>query len=294
MTRHGPAVVALGGGHGLAATLRAARVYAGSVAAVVSVADDGGSSGRLRAAFDMPAPGDLRRCLGALADEDSLLARAFEHRFDSGELAGHPVGNLLIAGLTAASGDFVAALDEAGRLLGAKGRVLPATVEPVVLTATLAGGGQVKGQVEVDNAQGIERVGLDPLDPKPPGEVLDLIVSADQVVLGPGSLYSSVLAVLAVPAIADALASVSDKVVFVCNVRAVRSTAGFDVGDHVRALADHGVTPARVLCDSTPSWVMPVGAVPLSSAVVTAPMAHPDVPAHDPARLAEALAALVS
>lgn len=293
MNGHGPSVVALGGGHGLAATLRAARAYASAVAAVVSVADDGGSSGRLRAAFDMPAPGDLRRCLGALSDEDSLLARAFEHRFDAGELAGHPVGNLLIAGLAAASGDFVAALDEAGRLLGATGRVLPATVEPVVLTATLADGTQVKGQVAVDNALGIERIGLDPQDPKPPGEVLDLIVGADQIVLGPGSLHSSVLAVLAVPAIADALASVQEKVVFVCNVRSVRSTVGFDVGDHVRALGAHGVAPGRVLCDSTPSWEMPVGAVPLSSAVVKAPMARDDVPAHDPARLAEALAALV-
>lgn len=284
-----PAVVALGGGHGLAATLRAARHYAGSITAVVSVADDGGSSGRLREAFDIPAPGDLRRCLGALASEDSLLARSLEHRFDAGELKGHPVGNLLIAGLSAASGDFVAALDEVGRLLGARGRVLPSTVEAVILTATTAHGAHIAGQVAVDNARDIDRIALDPLDPKPPGDVIDAIAAADQIVLGPGSLHSSVLAVLAVPAIAEAVAAAAERTVFVCNVRAVRSTAGFDVADHVRSLASHGVTPATVLCDDTPAWALPIGAVPLATRVVSARIARSDAPAHEPAQLADAL-----
>src|SRR3954454_15476659 len=144
----GPNVVALGGGHGLAATLQAARRYAGSVTAIVSVADDGGSSGRLRAALGIPAPGDLRRCLVALGDPDSIWARSFEHRFTSGELEGHAVGNLVIAGLTAATGDFAMALKEAGRLVGTVGQVLPATSGPVVLLAE-ADTGSVSGQVAV-------------------------------------------------------------------------------------------------------------------------------------------------
>src|SRR5213595_3721279 len=131
----GPAVVALGGGHGLSATLRAARRYAGDITAIVSVADDGGSSGRLRAAFGIPAPGDLRRCLGALADPESPWTAAFDHRFDGGDLDGHAFGNLVIAGLAEATGDFELALAEAGRILGAAGRVIPATREAVTLKA---------------------------------------------------------------------------------------------------------------------------------------------------------------
>ena len=146
----GPAVVALGGGHGLSATLRAARRYAGDITAVVSVADDGGSSGRLRSAFGIPAPGDLRRCLVALAD-DSLWAAVFEHRFDAGELEGHAFGNLLIAALADYTGDFEVALHETGRLLGLEGTVYPATREPVVLKAEVEGA-SVEGQVAVSNA----------------------------------------------------------------------------------------------------------------------------------------------
>src|ERR687893_2139290 len=141
-------VVALGGGHGLAATLAAARRYADDLCAIVSVADDGGSSGRLRAAFGIPPPGDLRKCLVALADPDSLWTTAFEHRFGAGELEGHAFGNLVLAGLADATGDFEVALAEAGQLLGAVGRVLPATAEAVVLKAVMGDGEEsVSGQV---------------------------------------------------------------------------------------------------------------------------------------------------
>lgn len=158
----GPKVVAIGGGHGLAASLRAARLYASTVTAVVSVADDGGSSGRLRAALGIPAPGDLRRCLVALAeDPDGLWARVFEHRFDSGELDGHAVGNLVIAGLAAGTGSFSEALAEAARLVGAAGRVLPATDSPVVLKA-IAAGEEVEGQLAVSLKGRISRVTLVP------------------------------------------------------------------------------------------------------------------------------------
>ena len=152
----GPRVVAVGGGHGLAATLQAARRYAGDITAVVSVADDGGSSGRLREAFGMPAPGDLRKSLVALSPAGSTWARAFEHRFDAGELSGHALGNLIIAGLLQATGDLSEALAEAGRLLGATGRVLPATTTPVVLKAEAAAG-RVEGQVNVQHAARISR-----------------------------------------------------------------------------------------------------------------------------------------
>ena len=288
---NGPAVVALGGGHGLATTLRAARHYAGRITAVVSVADDGGSSGRLREALGIPAPGDLRRCFGALADDDSLLAQAFEHRFDAGELDGHPVGNLLIAGLAAASGDFVAALRETGRLVGAVGDVLPATPGPVVLVADLEDGTEVRGQVAVDNATRIKTVRLEPANPATPDAVVDAITTADQIVIGPGSLHTSVLAVLAVPAIKAAIHDASAKVVFVANLRAVRSTEGLDLANHIRALADHGISLDIVLIDDQPG--LSDGTLPAGIEVVRRPIARMDAPAHDPAQLAKALADLV-
>ena len=141
----GPRVVAVGGGHGLAATLRAARTYAGELTAVVSVADNGGSSGRLRAAVPRPAPGDLRKCLVALAGEPSSLSRVMEHRFGQGEMAGHAFGNLFIAALEESEGDLVTALDEIGRILGTVGRVLPTTTVPVELVAEVAVGGSRVG-----------------------------------------------------------------------------------------------------------------------------------------------------
>jgi uncharacterized cofD-like protein len=287
----GPSVVALGGGHGLATTLRAARAYAGQITAVVSVADDGGSSGRLRKAFGIPAPGDLRRCFGALADDDSMLAQAFEHRFDSGELDGHPVGNLLIAGLTAASGDFVAALAETGRLLQACGDVLPATAEPVVLVADAAQGRTITGQVEVDQAQDIERIRLEPAEPTTPPSVLDAIAAADQIVIGPGSLHTSLLAVLAVPEINVALRHAAARTVFVANLRAVRSTTGWDLARHVDALAAHDIHPHVVLTDENAH--LADGHVPADARVVRRPLARFDAPAHDPVQLAKALADLV-
>ena len=247
MTSPTPAVVALGGGHGLSATLRAARRYAGDITAIVSVADDGGSSGRLRSAVGIPAPGDLRRCLVALAD-DSLWADVFEHRFNAGELEGHAFGNLLIAALADYTGDFEAALYETGRLLGLEGRVFPATCEPVVLKAEVEGA-SVEGQVAVSKAGRISGVSLIPPDPPSPKGALEAIAGADQVVIGPGSLYTSVLAVVAVPAIREALAATHAYKVYVCNLRPQEpETSGFDVAAHVAALAAHGLQADVVLC----------------------------------------------
>ncbi|MBW3580128.1 MAG: uridine diphosphate-N-acetylglucosamine-binding protein YvcK [Actinobacteria bacterium] len=285
----GPRVVAVGGGHGLATTLRAVRRYAAAVTAVVSVADDGGSSGRLRQAFGIPAPGDIRRCLVALGDPSSAWAGYFEHRFDAGELEGHPLGNLVIAGLASATGDFIAALDEAGRLVGTRGRVLPASTVPLVLKADAAGGA-VEGQVNVSSTGRISSVSLVPPDAPACEEAVAAIAEADQVVLGPGSLFTSVLAAAIVPGVLDALARTSANRVYVCNLRPqLPETDGFDVADHVRALAHHGVHPDVVLCHPGGSRSDEPG-VP----VVEHPVADDAGTAHDPARLGPALAGLVA
>lgn len=285
-------VVAIGGGHGTAVTISAARRYADDVTAVVSVADDGGSSGRLRAALGIPAPGDLRRCLVALADPaDNPLAQAFEHRFQqgAGELEGHALGNLVIAGLADAIGDFPLALQEAARLLGVRGgRVFPATLEPVVLRAE-AEKGEVRGQVAVTQAGRIVHVSLVPPDPEPPAEALEAIELADQVVLGPGSLFTSVLAALAVPKLRTAVNAASATTVYVCNLRTSTETPRFDVAAHVDALLGHGVVPDVVLYDDV---AMPSGRLDLDARM--ADLSIDEVgSAHDPEKLAKALADLV-
>ncbi len=279
-------MVAVGGGHGLAATLRAVRRYTEHVTAVVSVADDGGSSGRLRELLGIVPPGDLRKCLVALAETGSRLAEAFEYRFAEDELAGHSLGNLLLAGLMDGS-EPIGALDEACRLLGVRGRVLPATLEPVMLKAE-ADSGPVAGQVAVMGTDRIRSVSLVPADPEAPVEVVSALGEADQIVLGPGSLFTSVLAALAVPAARDGVAESSASSVYVCNLRPqVPETEGFDVGRHLDALLGHGVRVDTVVCDTT---AMALGAV--SVPVVDVPLARPNGLAHDPGRLARVLADL--
>ena len=286
-------VVAIGGGHGLASTLQAARRYADDICAIVSVADDGGSSGRLRADFGIPPPGDIRRCLVALAG-DSLWTSAFEHRFATGELEGHAFGNLIIAGLADATGDFSVALDQAGILLGAVGRVVPATREPVDLKAVVRATDDepersVRGQLAVANSARITGVSLVPADPEPTPAALEALARADQVLIGPGSLFTSVLAVVAVPALRDALATTPGRKVYICNLREqIPETAGFDVAAHVDALRAHGLEVDVVLCQP--------GALPVGSPGVEwveRPIAQPDGSAHDPVGLAAALVDLV-
>lgn len=290
MTGTGRRVVAMGGGHGLAATLAAARRYAGSLTAVVSVADDGGSSGRLREIAGIPAPGDLRRCLVAMAADGSRWAPAFEYRFPagSGELEGHALGNLIIAGLANVTGDFSLALDMVADLLGSIGDVLPATEVPVVLKAEVSGQ-EVVGQVAVSETNGvITCVSIVPPDAAVPPAALEAIDRADQVLIGPGSLYTSVLAVAAVPGIRDALARRRSGRVYVCNLRPqLPETDGFDESDHLRALLDHGV-PVDVMVTAGEESTFEMAGV----RVVRAPIARLDGDGHDPAGLAAVLARL--
>lgn len=280
-------MVAVGGGHGLAATLSAARRYSGELTAVVSVADDGGSSGRLRQSVGVQPPGDLRKCLVAMGDPGSVWTTAFEYRFPGGELEGHALGNLVIAGLAEATGDFTVALEEAGRLVGARGRVLPATTVPVVLKAESAGG-EIEGQVAVAAAGRIARVSIVPPDARPPAAALDAIARADQVVLGPGSLYTSVLAVVAVPVLRRALSASRARRIYVCNLAPqVPETAGYDVADHVAALSAHGLEVDAVVCDTE---AMAVGR--LDRPYLDRRLAGSSPRVHDPGRLAEALSEL--
>ena len=292
LTPDGPRVVALGGGHGLAMTLRAVRRYAGSVTAVVSVADDGGSSGRLRRDLGVPAPGDLRKCLEALAAGPTPLAAAFDHRFAAGDLAGHPLGNLLIVGIAETFGDLRLALDECGRLLGTVGRVLPATTEPVALRARVDGGDAVEGQVAVQETEGrIRRVEVLPEGAGACPEAVEALVHADQIVIAPGSLYTSVVAVLAVAGIREAIARAPGRVVHVANlVEQVPETAGFDGADHLRALLDHGARIDTFL--HATDGALPVDETAIRALGVTpvgAPLARSDGAGHDAGRMADAL-----
>jgi uncharacterized cofD-like protein len=292
-----PRVVAFGGGHGLAVALRAIRQYAGDVTAVVSVADDGGSSGRLRRDLGVPPPGDIRRCLVALAGDDTVWADAFEHRFQGGELDGHALGNLILVGLAETLGSFPAALEEAGRLLHAVGRVLPATTEPIDLHAEVLGAAPrtVSGQVAVANTHGIRSVSIEPEAPEVPEAILAAVAGADQVVLAPGSLYTSVLPPLLVPAIRDAIAAGPGRVVQVANLRPqVPETAGLDATDHLEAVLAHDVRVDVFVFEgdgelaADPGRIRAHGVEPVAALV-----ARDGGGAHDPVRLANTLRALV-
>ncbi len=282
-----PRVVALGGGHGLAASLRAARSYAGAIAGIVSVADDGGSSGKIRRDLGLPAPGDLRRCLSALASEDSLLARSLEHRFDRGELEGHPIGNLLIAGLANATGDFEAAIAEVARLVGASGTIHPATLGSVTLLAD-SDSGPLRGQVTIERAANIRNLRFEPPNPRAPKAAIQAILDADQVIIGPGSLFTSVLAVAVVPDLRTALLHTKAQRVFVANIANDKGARrGFDLPEHVETLRQHGVTADVVIAQHGTPRADQVG-VP----VTLADVAGSDGWSHDPARLGSALCAL--
>lgn len=291
-------VVGIGGGHGLATTLRAARLYAEDVAAVVSVADDGGSSGRLTSELGMPPPGDIRNCIVALAD-GGPMAEMFQHRFTKGTLEGHPIGNLVIAALVEMRGDFAVAVDEAGRMIGAHGSVFPSTTELVQLSALVSEGEVVDGQVAVAQAkQHINSVHLTPPDPEAYPKAVAAILGADHVVLGPGSLYTSVIATLLVPGIAEAVRNTKARRVFVCNAKAqAGETEGLTVEDHVEAVLAHmgeRAVDAVVIQDPPFADGLPrrAGAWPWPDVeLVEGDVADPDG-THAPDRLAKVLSSI--
>jgi uncharacterized cofD-like protein len=290
-------VVALGGGHGLAVTLTALRLVGIEPTAVVTVADDGGSSGRLRRDLGMLAPGDLRKAMLALADPAAEVRELFAYRFERGDLAGHNLGNLLLAALTDLRGGFSEALEEASRWLGVHGQVLPATLVPVRLCGRVDGR-QVEGQVAIMTATGrVESVWLEPRRPAAVPAAVLAVRKADLVLLGPGSTFTSVVPNLLVPELADALVEASERLVYVCNLEAQPGeTTGFAPEGHLAAILDHcpGLRVNTVLCQRPPDPAAAAREVrvfgELGAAVVHAELAAVDHPGrHDAARLATAL-----
>ncbi len=252
----GPRIVALGGGSGLSNLLRGLRDYTSNLTAVVTVSDDGGSSGRLRAAFDMPPPGDLTDCLAALSDNELEVSQLLQYRFTRGEeLMGHTFGNLFIATLTEVQGDFGQAIRVLNRLLNLSGAVYPVTGRPVTLLVTKADGQVIRGESRVRECAGPARsVALEPDAAEAVPEVVAALQRADLVVLGPGSLFTSTLPPILVPAVREALQSSATAIVYVCNIMTeAGETDGFDAYAHVDALARHlGRLPDLVVLNSTP------------------------------------------
>lgn len=252
----GPRIVALGGGSGLSNLLRGLRKHTTNLTAVVAVSDDGGSSGRLRAAFDMPAPGDLTDCLAALSDNESELTRLLQYRFTRGkELHGHTFGNLLITTVAEVEGDFGNALRVINRLLDLSGSVYPATARPVTLVVEKEGGETVRGEVNLRNVPGaVVYMRTEPDQPEAMPEVERALLAADLIVLGPGSLFSSTIPPILVPSVREAINRSAARLAYVCNIMTeAGETDGFDAFDHVRAIEKHGVrAPDVVLWNSTP------------------------------------------
>lgn len=241
-------VVAIGGGHGLSMVLEAMVDRCDAITGVVSVADDGGSSGRLRRDLGILAPGDMRRCLAALTP-DGLVRDALEHRFEAGVLSGHPAGNVLLASLLELEPDPVVVMDTLAGMVGARGRVLPATSEPVDLLA-IAERGTVKGQVAISESGSIDEIRFSPADPAVPRAVIDAIVDAELIVLGPGSLYTSVLAPI-VPGVAAAIRERRGTLAYVANLAAeAGETDGYGFDEHVEAVTAHGVEPDVLIADA--------------------------------------------
>lgn len=243
----GPKIVAIGGGTGLSTLLRGLKQYSSNITAIVTVADDGGSSGRLRREMGILPPGDIRNCIAALADEEKLLTELFQYRFHAGDgLSGHSFGNLFISAMTEITGDLEQAIDASAKVLAIRGKVLPATLTDVSLWAKLADGRIIEGESKITEAMGqIHQIGCHPADPVALPAALAAIKEADYIIIGPGSLYTSIIPNLLVPAIRQALAQVTVPRVYVCNIMTQPGeTDNYSVADHLRAI--EGVCEERV------------------------------------------------
>ncbi|WP_048601658.1 gluconeogenesis factor YvcK family protein [Rubeoparvulum massiliense] len=241
--QHGqPNVVVLGGGTGLPVVLRGLKTYPLNLTAIVTVADDGGSSGKLREEMNMLPPGDIRNVLVALADMEPLLEKMIQHRFNNGSgLSGHTLGNLIIAALTEISGDFVKAVHAFSHVFAVAGNVLPVSEERITLVAEMMDGRVIRGESKIPHAgQPIRRVYLEPRQPHPLPDTIQAIEEADLIVISPGSLYTSTLPTLMVPGVVDAMADARAKVIYVCNVMTQPGeTDGFTVSRHLEVLYEH-------------------------------------------------------
>lgn len=252
--QHGPAIVALGGGHGLSAILRGLKLYTENLTAIVTVADDGGGSGVLREDLGMPPPGDIRSCMEALADTESMMRKLMAYRFTEGRLAGQAFGNLLLAALTGISDSFDHAVARMGEVLAITGRILPVTNADVTLEATFENGTSVRGESKIfdfkkqQNCR-IHHVRLLPENSPALPDALEAIRRADVILLGPGSLYTSVIPNLLVDGISEAIQASRALKIYVCNIMTQDGeTEGMTACDHVSALLEHGGPGLVDLC----------------------------------------------
>jgi len=309
----GPKVVAIGGGTGMAVLLRGLKAYTSNLTAIVTVADDGGSSGELRRELGVLPPGDIRSCLAALGNDESLLAQLFQYRFSQGAgLDGHAFGNLFIVAMAGVTGDFDRAILESSRVLAVEGRILPSTLDRVTLCADLqeeAGQlGRIEGESQIPLARlPIERVFLEPHHVRAYPDAIRAILEADLICIGPGSLYTSVLPNLLVEGISRALRAAQAPRVYICNVATqLGETEGYDLGDHVAALWAHGTRncfthvlsndnlTATILSDVPFTLVPPSGITGTGCQIVTEDLIDPEHPwRHDPRKLARALTAIL-
>jgi uncharacterized cofD-like protein len=241
-----PKIVIIGGGTGLPVLLRGLKQYPIDITAIVTVADDGGSSGRLRDELDIPPPGDIRNVLAALSDVEPLIEELFQHRFQNGNgLSGHSLGNLILAAMTSITGDFVHAIREMSKVLNVRGKVLPAANRSVVLHAEMEDGTIVSGESKIPySGKKIKKVFLTPEHIEPLPETIEEIRSADLIVIGPGSLYTSILPNLLVPKIGEEVCKAKAKKIYICNVMTqAGETLNYTASDHVKALYNHMKCP---------------------------------------------------
>lgn len=305
----GPRVVAIGGGHGLSTLLRGMKEYTYNLTAIVTVADDGGSSGRLRDSMGILPPGDIRNCLAALSNDETLITQLFQYRFANGgdELEGHSFGNLFISALSEITGSFEQAVAESGKVLSVHGRVLPSTLHDVRLVADmtlphLLGEVRVKGESRIPQITGeVRRVWLEPNNPPAFPKVVRALLAADMIVLGPGSLYTSILPNLLVPDVAAAVRASRALKIYVCNVATQPGeTDNYTCGDHIRALESHvgsGFFEMVVVNQNFEGqlpegfeWVMVEDDLEERYPVYRADVADSDVPGrHETAKLAQVL-----
>lgn len=302
MLQRGPKIVAIGGGTGLSTLLRGLKQYSGNLTAIVTMADDGGSSGRLRRELGVPPPGDFRQCLAALADAEPLMSRLLQHRFTDGlGLGGHSFGNLFIVAMAEVTGSFERAIRESCRVLAVRGHVLPSTLADVTLCAEFEGDEHIEGESRIGEVRKpIKRVYLRPEHPSGYPEAVRAILDADLIVIGPGSLYTSILPNLLVHDIACAVKASAALKVYVCNVATQRGeTENYRVIDHLRALERHlgeAVFQYVLVNSSIPARTADVQPVVLNGeeteryCIVEASVADPQHPRmHHPVKLAQAL-----